>query len=220
MPYQITPEDRDRILEILPQMYPDARVELDFRTPFELLVATILSAQCTDKRVNMVTPALFEAFPDVYAFAAAEPEDLVPYIHSCGFYANKSKNLVMAARMLCEKYDGKVPADIEEMQKLPGVGRKTADVVCAGAYGMDAIAVDTHVFRVSNRLGLADAKDVLHTEYQLMENIPKHLWRIAHLWLIFLGRRQCPARKPKCDSCALAPHCRYAKQEKEQSPQK
>ncbi|MBE5781672.1 MAG: endonuclease III [Clostridiales bacterium] len=211
MAYQMKREDIDAVLALLPKMYPDAKVELRFEDGFTLLISTILAAQCTDKQVNKVTPALFERFPDPAAFAAATPEEVMPYIRSCGFYANKAKNIVACCKMLCENYGGEVPRDIEEMQKLPGVGRKTADVVGAAAFGLDAIAVDTHVFRVSNRIGLADAKDVLKTEYQLMENIPKDKWSIAHLWLIFLGRRQCPARKPKCDTCPLSPYCRYYK---------
>ncbi|PWL40944.1 MAG: endonuclease III [Bacillota bacterium] len=209
MAYQMKQEEIDAVLSILPQMYPDAKVELRFEDGFTLLVSTILAAQCTDKQVNKVTPALFERFPDPYAFAAATPEEVEPYIRSCGFYSTKAKNIVAASKMICEVYGGEVPRSIEEMQKLPGVGRKTADVVGAAAFGLDAIAVDTHVFRVSNRIGLADAKDVLKTEYQLMENIPKDKWSVAHLWLIFLGRRQCSARKPKCETCPLAPYCRY-----------
>ncbi len=196
------------VLDILEAEYPQARPELDFRSPFELLVATILAAQCTDRQVNLVTPRLFEKYPDARALAAATPEEVHPYVKSCGF-VKKAENIVMAARKIMADFGGEVPADIEAMQTLPGVGRKTANVVYATAFGGDAIAVDTHVFRVSNRLGLACAKDVLATEKQLMEAIPKEKWSRAHLWLIFHGRRVCHARKPDCKGCALSEHCQY-----------
>ncbi len=197
----------DAILQALAQAYPDAKPGLDFTNAFELLIATILSAQCTDKQVNKVTPKLFADYPDARAMAKLTPEELAPYIRSCGFYATKAKNIVMTCNILVDQYDGQVPADLELLQKLPGVGRKTANVVCSNAFGMDAIAVDTHVFRVSNRLGLAHAKNVEKTEEQLMENIPKDKWSIAHHWLIWHGRRICSARNPKCAECPLAPWC-------------
>ena len=196
------------ILAELEKTYPDARPELNFRNPYETLVAVMLSAQCTDKQVNKVTPALFERYPDVESMAAASVEDVYPMVKSCGF-KSKATNIVESCRMICQRFGGQVPGDMEALQSLPGVGRKTANVVLANAFGVPTIAVDTHVFRVSNRIGLADAKDVLKTEYQLMENIPKDKWSVAHLWLIFLGRRQCSARKPKCETCPLAPYCRY-----------
>ena len=161
----------DRISNILMELerlYPDARPALHFKNPYQLLVAVILSAQFTDVNVNMVTPGLFEAYPDAAALAAAEPEDVEPYIKTCGIYRNKARNLVLTARALVSEDDGEVPADHEKLTELPGVGRKTANVVMSCAFGADAIAVDTHVFRVSNRLGLADAGDVLKTEQQLM----------------------------------------------------
>ena len=203
----------DRISNILTELerlYPDARPALHFKNPYQLLVAVILSAQCTDVKVNMVTPALFEAYPDADALAAAEPEDVEPYIKTCGIYRNKARNLVLTARALVSEYGGEVPADHEKLTELPGVGRKTANVVMSCAFGADAIAVDTHVFRVSNRLGLADAGDVLKTEQQLMQNIPKNKWSLAHHWIIFHGRRVCAARKPDCKSCTLSAWCEYA----------
>lgn len=203
----------DRISNILTELerlYPDARPALHFKNPYQLLVAVILSAQCTDVKVNMVTPALFEAYPDADALAAAEPEDVEPYIKTCGIYRNKARNLVLTARALVSEYGGEVPADHEKLTELPGVGRKTANVVMSCAFGADAIAVDTHVFRVSNRLGLADAGDVLKTEQQLMQNIPKNKWSLAHHWIIFHGRRVCAARKPACKSCTLSAWCEYA----------
>ncbi|MBQ7886008.1 MAG: endonuclease III [Clostridia bacterium] len=200
----------DHILAELERLYPDAKPALHFANPFELLVAVILSAQCTDVKVNAVTPALFAAYPDAHALAAADPLEVEGYIRTCGLYHNKAKNLVATARTLVESYNGEVPADHEKLTQLPGVGRKTANVVMSCAFGADAIAVDTHVFRVSNRLGLADANDVLKTEQQLMQNIPKNKWSLAHHWIIFHGRRVCSARKPDCACCTLSPWCEYA----------
>ena len=198
------------ILAELERLYPDAKPALHFANPYQLLVAVILSAQCTDVKVNLVTPALFAAYPDAAALAGAEPEQVEPYIRTCGLYHNKAKNLVLTARALMERYGGEVPADHDALESLPGVGRKTANVVMSCAFGEDAIAVDTHVFRVSNRLGLADAGDVLKTEQQLMEHIPREKWSLAHHWIIFHGRRVCAARKPACESCTLSPWCEYA----------
>ena len=198
------------MLAELARLYPQAKPALHFQNPFQLLVAVILSAQCTDVKVNMVTPALFEAYPDAAALAAAQPEAVEPYIKTCGLYHNKAKNLVLTARALCERFGGEVPEDHEALQTLPGVGRKTANVVMSCAFGMDAIAVDTHVFRVSNRLGLADAPDVLKTERQLMDNIPRNQWSRAHHWLIFHGRQVCTARKPACECCTLRVFCEFA----------
>ncbi|MBP3428319.1 MAG: endonuclease III [Clostridia bacterium] len=203
-------ERHARMLDILESLYPDARPALHFQNPYQLLVAVILSAQCTDVKVNMVTPALFEAYPDAAALAAADPLDVEPYIKTCGLFRNKAKNLVETARQLVSLYGGEVPADHELLTQLPGVGRKTANVVMSCAFGADAIAVDTHVFRVSNRLGLADASDVLKTEHQLMEHIPREKWSRAHHWIIYHGRQVCDARKPACASCALRELCEYA----------
>lgn len=203
-------EKNSLILAELERLYPDAKPALHFDNAFQLLVAVILSAQCTDVKVNMVTPALFAAYPNAAALAAAEPEEIEPYIRTCGLFHNKAKNLVLTARALVERYGGEVPADHALLTELPGVGRKTANVVMSCAFGADAIAVDTHVFRVTNRLGLADAADVLKTEEQLMENIPKAQWSRAHHWLIFHGRRVCASRKPDCAACTLRTWCDYA----------
>ena len=202
--------DYAAMIAILEKLYPDARPALHFASPFQLLVAVILSAQCTDVKVNQVTPALFERFPDAQALAAAEPEEVEPYIRICGIYRNKARSLVGMARELVSKYGGQVPQDHDALESLPGVGRKTANVVMSCAFGADAIAVDTHVFRVTNRLGLADAPDVLQTEYQLMANIPKDKWSRAHHYLIYHGRQVCHARSPECGRCALSALCEYA----------
>jgi endonuclease-3 len=204
------------ILRRLEECYPDAKPALEYSTPFELLVAVILSAQCTDVRVNMVTEELFKRYNTPEQFAAMEQEELLQMIKSCGLGPSKSKNIIATAKILAEEYGGEVPSDIEKLQTLPGVGRKTANVVASVAFGIPAIAVDTHVFRVSNRTGLASAKDVTNTEKQLMQVIPKEKWVLAHHWLIWHGRRVCTARNPSCASCALADVCTYViKMEKE-----
>jgi len=202
-------ERRDAALAALREAYPDAGPQLDFTTPFELLVATMLSAQCTDKQVNKTTAELFPRYNTAAAFAALDEETLLPLIKSCGFYKVKGKHIIETSRILVERYGGEVPQDRDALTELPGVGRKTANVVLSNAFGMPAIAVDTHVFRVSNRIGLADAKDVAQTEKQLMENIPEENWSAAHHWLIFHGRRVCAARKPKCEACTVRPWCLY-----------
>ena len=203
-------DNHSLILAELERLYPDAKPALNFDNPYQLLVAVILSAQCTDVKVNMVTPALFADFPNAEALAKADPLVIEGYIRTCGLYHNKAKNLVATAQALVAQYGGEVPCDHEALTRLPGVGRKTANVVMSCAFGADAIAVDTHVFRVSNRLGLADAGDVLRTEQQLMESIPKAQWSRAHHWLIFHGRRVCASRKPACEACTLAAWCEYA----------
>ncbi|MDI3328684.1 MAG: endonuclease III [Alicyclobacillaceae bacterium] len=201
-----------RILDVLEQTYPDAKCALRHRNPFELLIATMLSAQCTDERVNMVTGPLFDAFPAPEDFARLAPEELEPYIQSCGLFKTKARNIVAACRRLVEEHGGEVPADREALEALPGVGRKTANVVLSNAFGVPAIAVDTHVFRVANRIGLAEAKTPEETERQLMERIPKNKWSSAHHWLIHHGRQICSARSPGCDRCSVAPYCRFAKE--------
>lgn len=198
-----------QILAELERLYPNAGPELHFTNPFETLIATMLSAQCTDKQVNKVTEKLFARFQTPAQLAALTPEELEPWIKGCGVYHNKAKNIINCCRILCERYGGEVPADWEALQTLPGVGRKTANVVYANAFGGDCIAVDTHVFRVSNRLGLANAKNVLKTELQLQEAIPKSDWSKAHHWLIYHGRRVCHARNPKCAACTLRPLCAH-----------
>ncbi len=205
---------RSAALAALEQAYPDAAPQLDFSTPFELLVATMLSAQCTDKQVNKTTAVLFPLYNTAAAFAALSEEELNPLIKSCGLYKTKGKNIIATSRILMERYGGEVPADRDALMELPGVGRKTANVVVSNAFGIPAIAVDTHVFRVANRIGLADAKDVLQTEKQLMENIPKENWSIAHHWLIFHGRRVCAARNPACEGCVVREYCGFIKDRK------
>ncbi len=189
---------------------PVAESELHYHNPYQLLVAVILSAQCTDKRVNMTTPALFDRFPTPESMAAVEPEDILPYIKSISYPNNKAKNLSGMARMLVADFGGVVPDDVETMQKLPGVGRKTANVVGAVMFGREVMPVDTHVFRVSARIGLTvGAKTPLETEKQLSANIPKHLLPTAHHWLILHGRYVCTARNPKCTECGISHWCAY-----------
>lgn len=200
-----------KILDILASMYPDAHCELNFRNPFELLIATILSAQSTDRQVNKVTERLFARYPTPWDFLPLSEEELAEEIRGLGLYRNKSKNILQTCRILVEQYQGEVPAEREALEKLPGVGRKTANVVLSNAFGVPALAVDTHVQRVSNRLGLADSKNPLETEKQLTEKIPREEWSITHHRLIWHGRRICSARNPKCEICDLAPYCRFVK---------
>ena len=202
-----------QILSLLKDMYPGATSALHFSNPYEMLVATMLSAQSTDKQVNKVTPRVFSDFPTVDAMAGTTPERLLPYVQSCGF-RSKATNIVLAARKIISEFDGQVPRTMEELTSLPGVGRKTANVVMANAYGTPSIAVDTHVFRVSNRLGLADATTVEKTEQQLMQNIPREDWIDAHHWLIHHGREICKAQKPLCGVCRLSPLCRHFNRQK------
>ena len=191
------------ILEQLEELYPEARAELHFSNPFETLVATILSAQCTDKRVNMVTEKLFAEYPDAHAMAKLEPEELEPMIKSCGLYHNKAKNIIAACRALVKQYDGHVPDNRKDLMMLPGVGQKTAGVVLLAAFGDDQIPVDTHVFRVSNRIGLAHASTPEQVEIQLRNTLQREEWSHSHHLLIWHGRRICHARKPDCDHCPL-----------------
>ncbi|HYW94751.1 MAG TPA: endonuclease III [Bacteroidales bacterium] len=189
---------------------PVAETELKYNSPYELLVAVILSAQCTDKRVNMITPPFFERFPDAETLAASGTEEILEYIKSCSYPNNKAKHLSGMARTLLEEFNGEVPSDTTLLQKLPGVGRKTANVIASVVFDLPALAVDTHVFRVSKRIGLTtNAKTPLETERQLLKHIPVELIPKAHHWLILHGRYVCVARKPKCNICGLAPWCRY-----------
>lgn len=189
---------------------PSAESELNYGSPFELLVAVILSAQCTDKRVNMTTPALFEAFPTPEAMAAASQEEIYSLIKSISYPNNKARNLLGMARMLCDDFGGKVPTERNQLQRLPGVGRKTANVLGAVLWQKEVMPVDTHVFRVSARIGLTrNAKTPLQTELQLERHIPSHLLPIAHHWLILHGRYICVARKPKCAECGISRYCRH-----------
>ena len=193
----------NQVLDALAVLYPEAAAELHFSNPYETLIAVILSAQCTDKRVNMVTERLFPLFPDAFAMAKLEPEELEPYIRECGLYHNKAKNIVAACRALVEQYDGVVPSDRKQLMALPGVGQKTAGVVLMAAFGDAQIPVDTHVFRVSRRIGLADADTAEKVELQLREILPRERWSHAHHLIIFHGRRCCAARKPACERCPL-----------------
>lgn len=199
-----------KILDYFMEKQPAPETELLYASPYELIVAVILSAQCTDKRVNMITPGLFLKYPDAYALAKANPEEVFEFIKSCSYPNNKSKHLVGMAKVLTGEFGGKVPADVDLLQKLPGVGRKTANVLASVIYDMPAIAVDTHVQRVSARIGLTrNAKTPLQTEAQLVRHIPEDLLSRAHHWLILHGRYVCIARKPKCDECGIREYCRY-----------
>lgn len=197
------------IIKELERLYPDAKAQLDFTNPFELLVATVLSAQCTDVRVNIITKELFKTAPTPEKMVSLGEAGIKRIIRSCGMYNQKAASLMGLSRMLVENFNSQVPTTHEEIMTLPGVGRKTANVVLSNAYGVDAIAVDTHVFRVSNRLGLADASTVEATESQLMQAIPKSKWTKAHHMIIYHGRQVCSARSPKCESCTLSGLCRY-----------
>lgn len=189
---------------------PVAETELTYQDPFELIVAVILSAQCTDKRVNMITPALTKRYPDAESMAKAEPEDIYEYIRSCSYPNNKAKHLSGMSRMLVTDFGGVVPSDPKILQRLPGVGRKTANVVASVIFGKPVMAVDTHVFRVANRIGLVkNAKTPLSVEIQLIKNIPPDLIHTAHHWLILHGRYVCKARKPLCNECGLKDFCKY-----------
>ena len=199
-------ERKMKILEELEAAYPEAGPELHFSNPYETLVATILSAQCTDRQVNLVTPAVFARYPDADAMARATAEELYPMVKSCGF-KNKAGHIVDACRIISAQYDGKVPDTMEALTGLPGVGRKTANVVLSNAFGIPAFAVDTHVFRVSNRLGLCRADTVEKTEEQMTRLIPREKWGRAHHWLIWHGRRICKAQKPLCGECPLREWC-------------
>lgn len=203
--------DKKVALATLKNLYPDAKPALRYSTPYELLVAVILSAQCTDARVNVVTEKLFAKYSTPQAMVTLSQEELEKYIFSCGFYRMKAEHILSASRDILEKFGGEVPSTVETLMSLAGVGKKTANVVYSVAFGGDAIAVDTHVFRVSNRLGLAKGKDPLQVELGLQKAIPKADWSKAHHWLIYHGRRVCHSQKPACESCALQSVCDYAK---------
>lgn len=193
---------------------PVAETELEYNNPYELLVAVILSAQCTDKRVNQMTPALFDKYPIPELMAQASFEEVFEYIRSCSYPNNKAKHLVGMAKMLIEDFGGVVPSDLDDLQKMPGVGRKTANVIASVVYDKPTMAVDTHVFRISARIGLStNAKTPLQTEQQLMKYIPTEVVPKAHHWLILHGRYVCKARKPMCDKCGLTPFCKYFQSE-------
>lgn len=199
------------ILEVLKADYPDAKCELNHNSSFQLLVATILSAQATDKKVNEITEKLFLEYPDLDAFLTLSVEELEIKIKQIGLYRSKAKNIIMMCNQLKQKFNGEVPRTMEEITSLAGAGRKTANVVLSNAFGVPSIAVDTHVFRVSNRLGLADSDNVLKVEMQLQKELPKKEWSLTHHLLIFHGRYCCIARNPKCSQCNLTDKCKYYK---------
>lgn len=202
------------IIDYFSVAMPVAESELEFRSPYELVVAVMLSAQCTDKRVNLTTPAFFERFPSPEELAKATPEEIYPYIRSISYPNNKAKNLSKMARMLVEEFGGVVPDTVAELERLPGVGRKTANVVASVLFGREVMPVDTHVFRVSRRIGLTiGAKNPLQAEAQLEKGFPSHLLPIAHHWLILHGRYVCTARKPKCEECGIREWCKSAPKE-------
>ncbi|MFW6019641.1 MAG: endonuclease III [Bacteroidales bacterium] len=200
----------DKVLAYFSEHQPIAETELIYANPYQLLVAVILSAQCTDKRVNMLTPGFFARFPEPESLAEASQEEVFSYIKSCSYPNNKAKHLMGMAKTLLSEFDGIVPQDIEKLQKLPGVGRKTANVIASVVYNKPALAVDTHVFRVSARIGLTtNAKNPLQAEQQLIKYIPKDQIPLAHHWLILHGRYICTARNPKCDECPISQYCLY-----------
>lgn len=202
-------KDALTVMDILEKTYPSAKAELDFTNPLELLVATILSAQCTDVRVNKTTPVLFEKYKTAKDYAEADLEELMEIIRPCGFYRTKANHLIGAGRVMEKSFQGQVPRTMEEIMTLPGVGRKTANVVLSNAFGVPGIAVDTHVFRVSNRIGLCNTDTPEKTEMALQKIIPKDRWSQSHHVLIFHGRRCCAARKPKCTVCPVSEQCLF-----------
>ncbi|GAB4288491.1 MAG: endonuclease III [Marinilabiliales bacterium] len=202
----------EKIISVFLKELPVAETELNYTNPYQLIVAVILSAQCTDKRVNMITPAFFQKFPDVSSLANANFDEVYDLIKSCSYPNNKAKHLIGMAKTIVEKFNAKVPNNREDLQKLPGVGRKTANVILSVAFNKPALAVDTHVFRVSQRLGLVtNAKTPLEVEKQLLKYIPENILNIAHHWLILHGRYICKARKPDCEICKLSDYCIYYK---------
>lgn len=205
-------KETGRILDALAVHYPGARTGLVYKNPYQLFVATVLSAQTTDQQVNRITGKLFEAVPTVHELSRMKPSELEPYLKSCGLYRHKSRNLINAAKIIVQEHGGRIPDSFEQLIKLPGVGRKTANVIISSAYGKPALAVDTHVFRVSGRLGLADGKNAEAVETQLKDIISMECWTAAHHRLIAHGRSICFARKPKCSACFLIELCLYAKE--------
>jgi len=205
----LTKDEIKEVIQILLKTFPDAKAELDHTNPFELLIATILSAQCTDVQVNKTTSKLFKELKTPEEYIKLSVEELGVKIRSCGFYNTKAKNILATCNLIINNHNSQVPTSLEELMTLPGVGRKTANVVISNAFNVPAIAVDTHVFRVSNRIGLANSTNVLDTEKDLMENIDKEMWTKAHHLLIFHGRRICKARKPLCEICPVNDYCFY-----------
>ena len=197
------------IIGVLDRLYPEAGCSLDYTDPLQLMISTQLAAQCTDARVNMVTPGLFSKYPTVHDFAAADILELEQEIRSTGFYHNKAKNIINACKMIISDFGGRVPTNLEDMLKLPGVGRKTANLVLADCFGIPGVVVDTHCARLSNRIGLSSNEDPVKIEYDLMEALPKESWsRFCHQ-LVYHGRAVCNARKPECDRCEIRKFCDY-----------
>lgn len=205
----ISKEETKNILKELDKLYPNAGCSLDYKSNYNLIVAVVLSAQTTDVSVNKVTPILFEKYPTTFDLASAKPKDVEDIIHKIGLYKNKAKNIVGLAKEVVEKFDGEIPGNFDDLVSLPGVGRKTANVVLAECFGMQKIAVDTHVFRVTNRIGIVNEDNPLATEKSLMKVIPEDNWTHSHHLLIFHGRGLCTARNPKCDDCPINCTCLY-----------
>jgi len=205
----VNPTKREEIFRRLSSLNPEPTTELHYRNPFELLVAVVLSAQATDKSVNLATPRLFQAAGSPSAMLALGQEGLEDYIKTIGLYRTKAKNLLAACQLLIERHGGEVPSNREALEDLPGVGRKTANVILNSAFGEPTIAVDTHIFRVANRTGLAPGKDVIEVEMKLLKFVPQHYRRHAHHWLILHGRYVCKARKPDCPTCVIRDLCEY-----------
>ncbi len=202
-------ERYQHFVEYFSKQQPHAETELHYNNPYQLLVAVILSAQCTDKRINQVTPALFERFRNAHALAETTPDIVFDYIRSVSYPNNKAKHLVGMANVLINEFNNEIPSDVNLLQKMPGVGRKTANVIASVVYDAPAMAVDTHVFRVAKRLGLTKGKTPLAVEKDLVKNLPEYTIAVAHHWLILHGRYICVARSPKCDNCALTSFCQY-----------
>lgn len=198
-----------KIAELLEKMYPDAACSLEYKDPLQLMIATILAAQCTDARVNIVTKDLFRKYRNAKEFAAADPEQLEQDIKSTGFYHNKAKNIIAACKMIISDFGGKVPSNMEDLLKLPGVGRKTANLILNDSFGVPGVVIDTHAKRLTNRMGLTDNEDPEKIEYDLMKLLPSEKWGSFCHQLVFHGRALCDARKPRCGECAVLPYCRF-----------
>ena len=211
----LSAKNRSLVLSLLEKEYSNTTTALVFKTPFQLLVSTMLAAQSTDVQVNKITGPLYQKYPDALAFAGLDATDLESEIKSVGLFRNKAKNIVAMSRELKEKFNGEVPKTREQLEALPGVGRKTANVVLSVGFNIPAFAVDTHVFRVSNRIGLAKANDVRKTEEQLMKRIPREKWGEAHHWLIWHGRKICKAQNPLCDACTIVAYCEEGKRRRQ-----
>lgn len=210
MPRKKTKKEAIEIMLKLEKIHPDAKCELNYKTPFELLIATILSAQCTDVRVNIVTKTMFEKYNTPEQFKNLDIDEIESEIKTCGLYRSKAKKIKESSKIICDDFDGKVPDNLKDLILLPGVGRKTAGVVLSNAFGESAIPVDTHVFRVTNRIGIVKESTPQKTEFALMKILPKEMWSKSHHTLIFHGRRICKARKPECENCEIKQLCNYA----------